>query len=137
MNKSGMSEVISTLLIVVITIAAVLLIWTAVKGNLQGGSVDIAKTKCASIDLAIDKCTASTSSISATLAGGEASKIVFMIESATDSGQYTATAPTIGKIIGTSTPVVVSPTKASAIAYVKADNGQELSCGVIAAQICA
>jgi len=137
MNKKGMSDVISTLLIVVITIVAVLLVWTAIRGNLQSSTVDMAKIKCASIDLSFNKCTTgATASYNAILAGGEPSKIVVIVSNATggsDSNEHVD--PGVG-ILSDTGMTVATAIQATAIGYVKASTGEEISCGVIAAQAC-
>ena len=56
MNKKGLSDVVTTVLIILLALAAIVIVWQAVKGTITSGSEQItAQTACMDADLSITK----------------------------------------------------------------------------------
>jgi len=140
MNKRGLSAVVATLLIVLITIAAVLLVWNVVKKNLESSAAGLSKADCIKIDLNIDKCYSTNGNVILSYNAGNVSKLVVTIENSTTTNITTLTGanlPILGsKKTITPSPTISSATKASVTAFLTGSNNEEIACGLIDEQDC-
>jgi len=140
MNKRGLSAVVATLLIVLITIAAVLLVWNVVKKNLESSAAGLSKADCIKIDLNIDKCYSTNGNVILGYNAGNVSKLVVTIENSTTTNITTLTGanlPILGsKKTITPSPTISSATKASVTAFLTGSNNEEIACGLIDEQDC-
>ena len=140
MNKRGLSAIVATLLIVLITIAAVLLVWNVVKKNLEQSSAGLSKADCVKIDLNIDKCNSTNGNVILSYNAGSVSKLVVTVENSTTTGVKSLTGtdlPILGsKKAITPIPTITSATKASVTAFLTGSNGEEIACGLIDEQAC-
>jgi flagellin-like protein len=88
-NKKGLSNIVATVLIVLLVLAAVVLVWNVIRPAIEGTgeSIDI-KSACLLIDLKPTKCTlaggASPATITYQILQGNPTKVVGIIE--TDDG---------------------------------------------------
>lgn len=61
-SKRGQSEIITTVLIILLVLAAIVIVWQVVQGTLRQGQTDIDKKKeCLGLDIVIVKATNATS----------------------------------------------------------------------------
>jgi len=61
MNKKGLSDVVTTVLIILLALAAIVIVWQAVKGTVQGGANQLTdQTKCMGVDLSVGIITANS-----------------------------------------------------------------------------
>ena len=130
MNKKGLSAVVASLLIVLITIAAVLLVWNVIKKNLETNSAQLSQADCIKIDVAIDSCAANSALVS--IAGSVApTKLVVTFSDGTSSdvGQTTNTELLVGgKVTYTPTTTGFEATLVTVTPYI----GDDMACGTSA-----
>lgn len=76
-SKRGISDVITTVLIILLVLAAIVIVWQAVKGTLTKGTETLEEqTQCLGVDLAISTIDAATDKVSITRnTGGDAAKV--------------------------------------------------------------
>ena len=54
MNKKGVSDIVTTILIILLALAAIVIVWQAVKGTVEkGGETITSQSKCIGLDLSI------------------------------------------------------------------------------------
>jgi len=74
MNKKGLSEVITTVLIILLVLAAIVVIWSAVKPALDKGANEISgASECFNFDVSVQSCkiiNSATGNVSITLTKG-------------------------------------------------------------------
>jgi flagellin-like protein len=96
-KKRGLAPIVATLLIVVITIAAIGIVWTVINTTMSEQLGEISKLSCRDIDLSIVnlECNAEESSTVTLLQGKtsshEISKLVFVLANETTSDRYEET----------------------------------------------
>jgi hypothetical protein len=117
MNKKGLSAVVASLLIVLITIAAVLLVWNVVKKNLESSGSQLSQADCIYVDVNIDSCSTSTKTAVVSLAGSiTPTQLIVVFEDAEESDVQTILTEDIPVIGGkksyntTLTPIKVTVT---------------------------
>jgi hypothetical protein len=71
MNKRGVSEVITTVLIILLVLAAIVIVWQAVRGTVENASTKVeTQSQCIGLDLSVTgSCTGSTLSVQVTRGG--------------------------------------------------------------------
>jgi len=140
MNKKGLSAVVASLLIVLITIAAVLLVWNVVKKNLETSGGQLSKADCLKIDVGIDSCTAA-GVVVLSYNGGNVSKVVVTLENSTAVNNATILTASNLPVLGSKKTVTISgvsaATKSSVTAFLIGSDGTEIACGVVSETTCA
>ena len=138
MNKKGLSAVVASLLIVLITIAAVLLVWNVVKKNITDTGSQLSKADCIKVDVKVDSCT-TAGVVVLSYNGGNVSKIVVTLENAAAVNNATTLASP--DFLGSKKTITIegvsAATKASATAFLKGGDGAEIACGVVSETTCA
>jgi len=127
MNKKGISAVVATILIVLLTVVAVVIIWAVLKPAIQRSAGSVS-TNCLEVDMNIDKvdCTVGSESVTVTLNTGKISKLKIAFYDAQGSNittidtgileeletkTYTATNLPAGTLTGANVaPVIASET---------------------------
>lgn len=130
MNKKGLSAVVASLLIVLITIAAVLIVWQVVKTNIEDTASQLSQADCINVDVKLNSCNL-TGTYSLTYAAGSLSKLVVTVEGA-PGNDVNETLPVLGTTV-TRNPGMTSASRVSAVAFLS----DEISCGVVAQRDCA
>ena len=127
MNKKGLSAVVASLLIVLITIAAVLLVWNVVKKNLETNSAQLSQADCIKVEVAIDSCALDSALVS--IAGSVApTKLVVTFSDGvkSDVGITTSTELLVGgKATYTPTTAGFGATLVTVTPYI----GEDMACG--------
>lgn len=135
-NKKGLSAIVASLLIILITIAAVFIVWQVVKKNIQTSGEQTEQTQCFSVNLAIDKCVKSATDGKVTLSytSGSVSKVVITLENGAAINTTTITGTSLPVIGGKQVYTInlANPTKASVSAFVTSTGGTELGCPTVA-----
>ena len=72
MNKKGVSQIVTTILIILLVLAAIVIVWQAVKGTVETGSQTItSQSKCIGLDLSIaGTCTIAGTALPVTITRG-------------------------------------------------------------------
>lgn len=66
MDKKGLSEVVTTVLLVLLALGAILLVWFLVKGQITQGSTQVTVTKgCIDVEMEAVSCTYNATAVSA------------------------------------------------------------------------
>jgi len=100
-NKKGLSGIVTTLIIILLVIAAIAMIWPAVKGLLSGGSDTLTKTSaCLQLEFKTTK----------------------VLETPADSGIYNVTIQRIGGDNDLVMPLFIFSTSDSGTAKLKSDS---------------
>jgi hypothetical protein len=139
-NKKGLSTIVATLLIILLTLVAVGIIWVVVRNVVQGGSQQVSiDTKCLNANVVATRVTNDTTNFSVTLSrqagddvlGGV--KLVFTNDAGTSSfvkdvpGDITAlsTVTTYVTILDTD---LSNPSKVGVVSYFLDESGNEQLC---------
>jgi hypothetical protein len=143
-NKKGLSNIVATVLIVLLVLAAIVLVWNVIRPAIEntGEQIDI-KTQCLSVDVKPTICTNSSTQATVTyqiFQGVPLFKVVAIVENPagqtftdTDSappGTILTTA-TIGPFAATGTGVMTATTAA----VLQDSNGNEVTCDAVAVPI--
>lgn len=94
MNRRGISAVVATILLVLLTVIAVVIVWAVLKPALIKTAGGIT-TNCLDVDLALGNVVCSTGSVTVTLNSGQISQVSIVISNATASANLTADAPAL------------------------------------------
>ena len=146
MDKKGLSDVVTTTLIILVAIIAVGLLWQVVKSSLQKTSEGI-DTSCISLDLVPVSCTNETAdksnvSVSYQWAKGEVSlssaKLVFTLDNGDSFVKETSTVP--ATVLDTAKANVILPTGRDATSVkvagvVTTSSGKTNTCDASATQV--
>ncbi len=137
-NKKGLSDVIATVLIILLALAAVVIVWSFVSPSLKnsGTQIDI-QTKCLSAEVKPTVCSVNTSSAGSgtiQLISGDPAKVKLIIIGS--AGEKTPGTPvaspsqTLGTVKAGDVDNVkgTSPYKASASAIFIGSDGKEYAC---------
>jgi len=143
-NKKGLSDVVTTLIIILLVIVAIGIVWIVVRGVIESGTEEIDYgSKCLQVSIqttAVD-CTAGTTCL-ATIkrnAGGEpidGIKFIFSNTTAQETGNPVDYPTTIASLeTKTTTPLThglatVGPNKVEIAPYFEDDSGVERLCGI-------
>ncbi len=139
-NKKGLSDVIATVLIILLALAAVVIVWSFVSPSLRGtGSQINVQTKCLAMELKPTNCKITSSSevnVTYQLAGGDKpNKIKFLFEGASGTTDMSSTeliGSDIPDSLETKTKANIAYTgtisKVSLVAVVLGDDGKEYNC---------
>ena len=139
-NKKGLSDVVATVLIILLALAAVVIVWSFVSPSLRSSGTQInVQTKCLTMELKPTNCKLSgtTASVTYQLAGGEKpNKIRFLFEGAggtTDISAIDVTGTDIPDSLETKNKSLITyslgpPIKVSLVAVILGDDGKEYNC---------
>ena len=141
-NKKGLSDVVATVLIILLALAAVVIVWSFVSPSLRSSGTQInVQTKCLAMELKPTNCKLSTTplttSVTYQLAGGEKpNKIRFLFEGAggtTDISAIDVTGTDIPDSLETKNKSLITyslgpPIKVSLVAVILGDDGKEYNC---------
>lgn len=143
-NKKGLSTIVATLLIILLTLVAVGIIWVVVKNVITGGAGQVTiDAKCLSANVAATKVTNNTVgspdlfSVTLTRAGGEDQiggvKLAFTNSDESTSYVYDvpgniAALSTITVPVNISTATLANPSKVSVVVYFLDDSGNAQLC---------
>ncbi|MBI5804390.1 hypothetical protein HY450_04040 [Candidatus Pacearchaeota archaeon] len=140
-NKKGLSDIIATVLIVLLALAAVAVVWSFIQPAIKntGGSIDL-QTKCLNTEVKPTACTVTggTGTVNIQLVKGEATKVVAVIEDslgATYVGETDAPNPLATKSVSVPSVGSASPFNAKAAAIVSDAEGNTATCDVGLVQI--
>ena len=116
MNKGGLSDLIATVLIVLLALGAVALIWGFLKPAFErtGSQIDL-RTRCLNIEVEPTQCTynsiTNVSTVTVKLVGGEASQVYAVVQYADNKANATrADAP---PVLATTNIIIAPPTDSS------------------------
>lgn len=141
MNNRGISTVVATILIILVTIISIVLIWQVLKPTIKESAAGI-EAKCVQLDLTIDKETTKCSgvdpvTVTVRLGTIPVSKLVFSFENQDESKTKEVTdVPAIQSkktySFAVSELLIINPTKVNVGAYVLSETGEtENNCGYI------
>jgi len=137
MQKKGISAVVATILIVLLSVAAIGIVWAVLKPAIQKSAARV-ETKCIDVDLSIDNADCSSGTLKVTLNKGEikAIKVVFYDSSGESLGDV-QTLTNVPEELGTrvyNASDLNFPSEASSLniaAIVESETGEEINCGLV------
>ncbi len=88
MNKKGISAVVATILIVLLSVVAVTIVWAVLKPAITKTASRVS-TSCIEVDLSIDEADCSAGTVKVTLNAGEINNLKFIFINDTDSNVIT------------------------------------------------
>jgi len=97
MNKKGVSQIVTTILIILLVLAAIVIVWQAVKSTVESGAGEITgKTECIGVELDITNVVADTTTNTLTvsvtrLSGGAdtAADVILLVDGTSKSSSTT------------------------------------------------
>ena len=106
MKRKAQGEVITTILIILLVLAAVVIAWQAIKGTVQRGATTItSQSGCVGLDLTIEsaRCTAGSAAISVSRGGDSVVGTILSVSASdgTGTGNSTTTLANLGQAIAT------------------------------------
>lgn len=140
-NKRGLSDVISTVLIVLLALAAIAIVWGFIQPTLQSGGTAISyRQKCIDAEVKVTACNSATNNVTVQYVKGEVSRIIAVVQK-NDGATITANSSAGGLLstqqLSLSPGVIVSGDRAQAAAMVlDEDNKLRLCDFTSAAAIC-
>jgi len=143
-SRKGISAVVATVLIVLLTIVAITIVWAVIKPALEKSASRVG-VECIDVDLSIEGCSVSDDTVTVTLNSGEISKLAIVVyNSSGDSvGEpveiKAGETPDVPKELETKTyPLdniksidIKKEQKVNVAVYVKSEAGENLPCGFV------
>ena len=132
-NKKGISDIISTVLIVLLALAAIAIVWGFIQPTLKGGGTAIDfRQKCIDAEVTPLSCDASAGNVTVQFTRGEISRITAILENSDGTTVLdTQNAPnlfgTTTHNFGDPTPIAAGETVVAA-AVVMNDQGERVTC---------
>ena len=136
-DKRGLSSLVTTLIIILLSLMAITLIWLVVKEIIQknSGEVEI-RYKCLEVNLNVVSSSCNSSSCTVVIkrnaGGGEIGGIKLLFSNATgDSGsliKLPGDIPTLGTLKTSSDHGIINPNKIDALVYLIDSSGNEKEC---------
>ena len=138
MNKRGISAVVATILIVLLSVAAVVIIWQVLKPAIQKSAGRVG-TGCIDIDLTINSadCVTSNSNMKVTLNAGTltALKVAYYDANLNSVGAIQTITTGLPLALESKTltlnPIGAGITKLNVATVVTSETGEELTCGFV------
>jgi len=137
MQKKAISGIVTTMLIVLVSVAAVLIVWGVVKNMIQGTS-DSITTGCIGMDLSITKCNITSSQVTVergTGGGNMTNLIIKVTHTSGDSDTVRCAAMDILQTKTFNTSACIGSPKALAdgdvvnvAAFIQTESGSESTC---------
>jgi len=155
MQKKGISAVITTVLLILLSIVAVIIVWQIVKGSIADSGTKLGATACTNIDVSLAVPTCSLAGKNATVqvtlnggnpgtATGQVSKLKVIVNDGSGtigSQELSGVGPASNNLpeqLGMRSPVItwtsasVNPLTVTAGASVRLEDGTDYVCGIIA-----
>jgi len=115
MNRKGISAVVATILIVLLSVVAVVIIWVVLKPAITRTAGQVS-TNCLEVDLSIDSVDCANQKATVTLNTGKVANLTIVMTNGTDSISQIVTAP---DTLGTKTYTLTGTIDAASLTTVR------------------